>query len=68
MSRGDKTGPRGQGPMTRGGRGKFSPKDRASVPQNQGGMGSGRKTDQNRGQGSSRGAGRRQGIGRGRRS
>ena len=58
MPRGDRTGPQGQGPMTGRGRGKCNPKDRASVPQGQGGMGSGRKAGRSQRRGSGRGRGR----------
>ena len=72
MPRGDRTGPQGQGPMTGRGHGKCIPKDRASVPQGQDGMGAGRNTDRGQGrglgQGAGRGARRRAGQGRGRRS
>jgi hypothetical protein len=68
MPRGDRTGPQGQGPMTGRGRGKGNPKDRSSLLRGQGGMGSDRKADRNRGQGSGRRAGRGQVKGRSRRS
>ena len=56
-------------PMAERGRGKCNPKNRASVPQGQGGMGSDRKAGRGQGRGSGqnagRGAGRRIGQRRG---
>jgi len=56
MPRGDRTGPQGQGPMTGRDRDKCNPKDRASVPKGQGGMGAGQSAGRGQGRGSGQGA------------
>ena len=72
MPRGDRTGPRGQGPRTGKGRGNCNSKDRVSVPMGRGGNRSGRKANRSHGQrfgqGSGQGTGRGAGQGQGRQS
>lgn len=63
MPRGDRTGPRGQGPKTGKGLGKCNPKGGPITPQGQKGTGSGRGAGQGAGRGA--GQGRRQGSRRG---
>jgi len=65
MPQRDGTGPQGRGPMTGRGRGKCSPKDKTSVPPENGGMGLGRKLGRGRRQGPGRGADRSAGRGAG---